>query len=77
MTKLVTSDWSPVRASAPPKIVAGPASNELRLHLHVYPNAKTDSTEHAVAAAMVVKIRLARFGRKNAPFYNIVVAHAR
>ncbi|KAI1408269.1 ribosomal protein S16, mitochondrial [Hypoxylon sp. FL1857] len=26
---------------------------------------------------MVVKIRLARFGRKNAPFYNIVVAHAR
>lgn len=27
--------------------------------------------------AMVVKIRLARFGRTNAPFYNIVVAHAR
>ncbi|KAG6008453.1 Ribosomal protein S16, mitochondrial [Claviceps maximensis] len=26
---------------------------------------------------MVVKIRLARFGRRNAPFYNIVVAHAR
>ncbi|KAI1486498.1 ribosomal protein S16 domain-containing protein [Biscogniauxia mediterranea] len=26
---------------------------------------------------MVVKIRLARFGRKNAPFYNIVIAHAR
>ncbi|POS81200.1 cytochrome-21 [Diaporthe helianthi] len=26
---------------------------------------------------MVVKIRLARFGRTNAPFYNIVVAHAR
>ncbi|UNI13715.1 37S ribosomal protein S16, mitochondrial [Purpureocillium takamizusanense] len=26
---------------------------------------------------MVVKIRLARFGRKNSPFYNIVVAHAR
>ncbi|KAK7752507.1 37S ribosomal protein S16, mitochondrial [Diatrype stigma] len=26
---------------------------------------------------MVVKIRLARFGRKNAPFYNIVVAQAR
>lgn len=27
--------------------------------------------------AMVLKIRLARFGRRNAPFYNIVVAHAR
>ncbi|KAI1092992.1 ribosomal protein S16, mitochondrial [Rostrohypoxylon terebratum] len=26
---------------------------------------------------MVIKIRLARFGRKNMPFYNIVVAHAR
>jgi small subunit ribosomal protein S16 len=26
---------------------------------------------------MTVKIRLARFGRTNAPFYNIVVAHAR
>jgi len=26
---------------------------------------------------MVVKIRLARFGRTNAPFYNIVVSHAR
>ncbi|KAF2085466.1 ribosomal protein S16, partial [Saccharata proteae CBS 121410] len=26
---------------------------------------------------MVLKIRLARFGRKHAPFYNIVVAHAR
>jgi len=26
---------------------------------------------------MVVKIRLARFGKRHAPFYNIVVAHAR
>ena len=26
---------------------------------------------------MVVKIRLARFGKRNAPFYNIVVAQAR
>ncbi|KAK3695753.1 ribosomal protein S16 domain-containing protein [Podospora appendiculata] len=26
---------------------------------------------------MVVKIRLARFGRTNSPFYNIVVSHAR
>lgn len=29
------------------------------------------------APAMVVKIRLARFGKRNAPFYNIVVAQAR
>ncbi|KAK8123127.1 ribosomal protein S16 [Apiospora sp. TS-2023a] len=28
-------------------------------------------------ASMTIKIRLARFGRRNAPFYNIVVAHAR
>lgn len=26
---------------------------------------------------MVVKIRLARFGKRNAPFYNIVVARDR
>lgn len=26
---------------------------------------------------MVVKIRLARFSKRNVPFYNIVVAHAR
>jgi hypothetical protein len=26
---------------------------------------------------MVLRIRLARFGKKHAPFYNIVVAHAR
>jgi hypothetical protein len=26
---------------------------------------------------MVVRIRLARFGKRHAPFYNIVVAHAR
>ena len=29
------------------------------------------------AHTMVIKIRLARFGRRNLPFYNIVVAHAR
>ncbi len=29
------------------------------------------------ANKMVVKIRLARFGRRKAPFYNIVVSHAR
>jgi small subunit ribosomal protein S16 len=26
---------------------------------------------------MVLRMRLARFGRRNAPFYNIVVSHAR
>ncbi|KAH9869820.1 Ribosomal protein S16, mitochondrial [Plenodomus lingam] len=26
---------------------------------------------------MVLRIRLARFGKKHSPFYNIVVAHAR
>lgn len=26
---------------------------------------------------MVVKIRLARFSKRNVPFYNIVVSHAR
>ncbi|CCC14045.1 hypothetical protein SMACR_08494 [Sordaria macrospora] len=26
---------------------------------------------------MVLKLRLARFGRRNAPVYNVVVAHAR
>jgi len=41
------------------------------------------STRHCIAllytsaTTMVVKIRLARFGRRKAPFYNIVVAHAR
>lgn len=28
-------------------------------------------------AIMVLKIRLARFGKRHSPFYNIVVAHAR
>ena len=30
-----------------------------------------------INSAMVLKIRLARFGKRNAPFYNIVVAQAR
>lgn len=37
----------------------------------------TGLNSHTYYTAMVVKIRLARFGRKNAPFYNIVVAQAR
>ena len=35
------------------------------------------STVQITHFTMVVKIRLARFGRRKAPFYNIVVAHAR
>jgi hypothetical protein len=32
---------------------------------------------HHTPCTMVLRIRLARFGKKHAPFYNIVVAHAR
>ena len=32
---------------------------------------------HFPSTQMVVKIRLARFGKKHAPIYNIVVAQAR
>jgi hypothetical protein len=37
------------------------------------------TTQHNLPrpSAMVLKIRLARFGKRHAPFYNIVVAHAR
>ena len=35
------------------------------------------STSTQTSHIMVVKIRLARFGRRRAPFYNIVVAQAR
>lgn len=41
------------------------------------------SNDHLIAPTivnphiMVVKIRLARFGKRKAPFYNIVVAQAR
>ena len=31
----------------------------------------------ATSSDMTLKLRLARFGRRNSPFYNIVVAHAR
>ena len=34
-------------------------------------------TDRINAFIMVVRIRLARFGKRNAPFYNIVVAQAR
>ncbi len=34
-------------------------------------------TPGSQCTVMVVKIRLARFGKRNAPFYNIVVAQAR
>jgi hypothetical protein len=38
------------------------------------------NTHHANSHAsntMVVRIRLARFGKRHRPYYNIVVAHAR
>jgi len=34
-------------------------------------------TSRISASDMVVRIRLARFGKRNAPFYNIVVTQAR
>lgn len=39
----------------------------------------SESVQHksTLQSVMVVKIRLARFGKRHAPFYNIVVAHAR
>lgn len=37
----------------------------------------TTTPVHSPRSKMVLKLRLARFGRTNAPFYNIVVAHAR
>lgn len=38
---------------------------------------QTLSPSISAPSAMVLKIRLARFGKRNAPFYNIVVAQAR
>jgi hypothetical protein len=35
------------------------------------------TSQRSNTSTMVLKIRLARFGKKHAPFYNIVVAHAR
>lgn len=40
-------------------------------------NAKWSTIKYCYETVMVVKIRLARFGRRHAPFYNIVVAQAR
>ena len=44
-----------------------------------FPISKSIAAPHSTerSKAMVVKIRLARFGKANAPFYNIVVAQAR
>jgi hypothetical protein len=41
------------------------------------PPHRANSTAPSRTTAMVLRIRLARFGKKHAPFYNIVVAHAR
>lgn len=52
-----------------PAVAANLQSIEARTHHH--------HAHHNHTTTMVLKIRLARFGRTNAPFYNIVVAHAR
>lgn len=44
---------------------------------HPVEGAPIPITTPTTTPTMVLKIRLARFGRTNAPFYNIVVAHAR
>jgi hypothetical protein len=49
--------------SARPKVTSRPRTSSLR-------SVATHNT-------MVLRIRLARFGKKHAPFYNVVVAHAR
>lgn len=40
-------------------------------------NSRSRTLTYAPNETMVIKIRLARFGRRNLPLYNIVVAHAR
>jgi IS1 family transposase len=35
------------------------------------------ATNQIDSSAMVLRMRLARFGRRSQPFYNIVVSHAR
>lgn len=57
---------APFRPSSTPKIIA----TQVQHYFSRPPSPTTTNT-------MVVKIRLARFGRRKAPFYNIVVAQAR
>lgn len=52
-----------------PKFPQLQQTSTIRTHHH--------HAHHNHTTTMVLKIRLARFGRTNAPFYNIVVAHAR
>lgn len=68
--------WSGTRAHGRPG-GAGPNSRDLEKS-----RCSSDDNHPAVLGqiihlTMVVKIRLARFGRRKAPFYNIVVAQAR
>ena len=69
-----------------PKKVAAKIEKESDFNLRVLPllfpssfiyTPSPRSTNKPLYYVMVVKIRLARFGKRNAPFYNIVVAQAR
>lgn len=62
---------------ADPKISPAAAAGNLQ-SIEAHPSPPRPPRRHPHApTTMVLKIRLARFGRTNAPFYNIVVAHAR
>lgn len=50
------------------------SNSAMEAHL---PNTLPHLSPSPAQPAMVLKIRLARFGKRNAPFYNIVVAQAR
>jgi small subunit ribosomal protein S16 len=67
----ISCDWP----SGKPSLARKPAKVEkksiMEIHEHYFPTVNTTTD------TMVVKIRLARFGKRKAPFYNIVVAHAR
>jgi small subunit ribosomal protein S16 len=65
-----TGGWS-VR---PSNIESGLRNN---CNTHHRITATGNSASQTRPPKMVVKIRLARFGRTNSPFYNIIVAHAR
>jgi hypothetical protein len=59
----------------PPQARQSPRTSDLNCATE--PQITIVQKEKGTAGTMVVKIRLARFGRTNKPFYNIVVAHAR
>jgi small subunit ribosomal protein S16 len=56
-----------------PRRISGPNSQTSPSHSPPTRSSATPNPPHK----MVLRIRLARFGKKHSPFYNIVVAHAR